>query len=160
MDLLTCLSEEPPANRSVSQDFGEVLMTRVGISCSPTSPLLAGFVPAGSSGKTFRACFPATKDGILEPSSQGWGNSGMGSRIGLSTLNTCEWTATIAPSRSDDAVCSLSDILETGDVPQRYYLTAKACRGILRRAEKRGKVLPEPLARALMAVAGSEQISN
>jgi hypothetical protein len=54
---------------------------------------------------------------------------------------------------NDDGVCSLSDILETGDVPQRYYLTAKACRGILRRAEKRGKSLPPSLAAALLAVA-------
>jgi len=36
-------------------------------------------------------------------------------------------------------VCSLSDILETGDLPQRFFLSAKACAGILRRAEKRGK---------------------
>lgn len=34
-------------------------------------------------------------------------------------------------------------------MPQRYFLSATACRGILRRAEKRGKVLPEPLRLAL-----------
>jgi hypothetical protein len=45
----------------------------------------------------------------------------------------------------------LSDILETGDVPQRYFLSATACKGILRRAAKRGKELPEPLMRALEA---------
>lgn len=39
---------------------------------------------------------------------------------------------------SDASVCSLSQILEaTGDVPRKYYLTPKACAGILRRAEKR-----------------------
>jgi hypothetical protein len=47
----------------------------------------------------------------------------------------------------------LSDTLETGDVPQRFYLSAKACQGILRRAEKRNKTLPEQLQRALEAVA-------
>jgi hypothetical protein len=47
----------------------------------------------------------------------------------------------------------LSDTLETGDVPQRFYLSEKACQGILRRAEKRGKKLPEQLQRALEAVA-------
>jgi hypothetical protein len=46
------------------------------------------------------------------------------------------------PFPNDDAVSSLSDILETGDVPQRYFLSPKACSGILRRAEKRGKELP------------------
>ena len=45
----------------------------------------------------------------------------------------------------DAAVCSLLDILETGDVPQRFYLSATACKGILLRAEKRGKKLPTPL---------------
>jgi hypothetical protein len=63
-------------------------------------------------------------------------------------------------SLSDEGVCSLSDILETGDVPQRYFLSAKACMGILRRAEKRGKELPPQLARALQVVADSEPIST
>jgi hypothetical protein len=56
-------------------------------------------------------------------------------------------------SLKDEGVCSLSDILETGDVPPQYYLSAKACRGILRRADKRGKELPPQLALALQAVA-------
>jgi hypothetical protein len=47
----------------------------------------------------------------------------------------------------------LSDILEVGEVPQRYYLSGTACRGILRRADKRGKELPEALKSALLAVA-------
>jgi hypothetical protein len=63
-------------------------------------------------------------------------------------------------SLSDDGVCSLSEILETGDVPRQYYLSAKACRGILRRAGARGKELPPQLARALQVVADSEPIST
>jgi len=46
----------------------------------------------------------------------------------------------------------LSDTLETGDLPQRFFLSATACQGILRRAEKRGKKLPERLQQALEAV--------
>jgi hypothetical protein len=69
----------------------------------------------------------------------------MGSPTEFWTLNTSEW-----PSDAD--VCLLSDTLETGDVPQRFYLSAKACQGILRRAEKRNKTLSEPLQRALEAV--------
>ena len=42
----------------------------------------------------------------------------------------------------------LSQILED-NVPQRYYLSARACVGVLRRAEKRGKKLPEILETAL-----------
>jgi len=91
----------------------------------------------------------------LAPSSGRWGNSGTGSRTECWTLSTSEWNHTLVPCLSGDVVCSLSDILETGDVPQRYYLSAKACAGILRRAEKRGKALPERLARALTRVAAT-----
>jgi hypothetical protein len=70
----------------------------------------------------------------------------MGSLTEFVTLNTSEW-----PSDAD--VCLLSDTLEIGDVPQRFYLSAKACQGILRRAEKRGKTLPEQLHKALLSVA-------
>ena len=38
----------------------------------------------------------------------------------------------------------LSQILEE-NVPQKYFLSARACAGVLRRAEKRGKKLPEIL---------------
>jgi hypothetical protein len=66
------------------------------------------------------------------------------------TLSTLEWP-------KDAAVCSLSDTLETGAVPQRFFLSATACKGILRRAEKRGKSLPEQLKRALEEVGGQER---
>jgi hypothetical protein len=62
-------------------------------------------------------------------------NSGTGSPTEYSTHSMPEF-------HSAAVACSLSDILETGDVPRRFYLSATACRGILRRAEKRGKTLP------------------
>jgi hypothetical protein len=40
--------------------------------------------------------------------------------------------------------------LEIGVVPQRFFLSATACQGILRRAEKRGKKLPSALQEALL----------
>jgi hypothetical protein len=69
----------------------------------------------------------------------------MGLHTEFLTLNTSEW-------HSAAAVCSLLDTLETGDLPQRYFLSATACAGILRRAEKRGKKLPEQLRQALEQV--------
>jgi hypothetical protein len=69
------------------------------------------------------------------------------------TLNGAEHTGTQEPSRSAEGVSSLSDVLETQQVPQRFYLSAKACSGILRRAERRGKELPQMLRAALEAVA-------
>lgn len=43
---------------------------------------------------------------------------------------------------------TLSSILEA-NVPDKYSLSAKACEGILRRAERRGKSLPPMLKAAL-----------
>ena len=103
----------------------------------------------GLSSRTCPVCYPATEDETLPSSFGGWSNSGMACAGGYLTLNTSEW-----PSAA--AVCSLSDILEM-DVPQKYYLSAKAAAGILRRAEKRGKELPEALAVALVNVAGTTE---
>ena len=47
---------------------------------------------------------------------------------------------------------SLSEILES-ETSAKYYLSPKACSGILRRAEKRGKALPPSLRAALLSVA-------
>ena len=143
---LTFLSEEPPANPSALQALEKDWMIRVATSCSPILPLLTNAAPLGWFGKTSPASCHLTEEKILEPSSEGWQNSGMGSPTGFLTLNTSEWP-------SDAAVCSLSDILETGDLPQRFFLSATACAGILRRAEKREKVLPPALHNALSHVA-------
>jgi hypothetical protein len=43
--------------------------------------------------------------------------------------------------------------LERGSLPQRFYLSPKACAGILRRAQRRGKELPPALKEALEATA-------
>ena len=43
----------------------------------------------------------------------------------------------------------LSQILEV-DVPLKYFLSARACRGILTRASRRGKALPDLLKTALL----------
>ena len=48
----------------------------------------------------------------------------------------------------EECVSTLSQIL-MADVPQKYYLSQKACLGILRRASERGKKLPEVLETAL-----------
>ena len=51
-------------------------------------------------------------------------------------------------SHKDGGVYLLSSIL-MDSVPEKYSLSPKACQGILRRAEKRGKELPEVLKVAL-----------
>jgi hypothetical protein len=63
----------------------------------------------------------------------------------LRTVNTTE-------RHSEEGVCSLSSILQDNVLP-KYYLSAKACQGILRRAKARGKELPPMLKAALEAQA-------
>jgi hypothetical protein len=49
-----------------------------------------------------------------------------------------------------DEECSLSDILEpTEIVAPKYFLTPKAAAGILRRLDKRKRIVPTKLRRAL-----------
>jgi hypothetical protein len=48
---------------------------------------------------------------------------------------------------------SLSEVLLQIGPDERYWLSPKACAGILRRAQKRGKKLPAPLEEALQVVA-------
>ena len=52
----------------------------------------------------------------------------------------------------EEDVSTLSQILMEG-VPEKYYLSRKACQGILTRASKRGKELPEVLKKALISQA-------
>ncbi len=57
-------------------------------------------------------------------------------------------------SPSAENASTLSQILQAG-VPEKYYLSPKACLGILRRASARGKELPELLRKALERQAAS-----
>ena len=66
------------------------------------------------------------------------------------------WMRNSSEFRNDAHVSSLSEILEPGNIDPRYCLSPTACRGILRRAEKRGKKLPEQLQNALSSVAQAE----
>jgi hypothetical protein len=52
---------------------------------------------------------------------------------------------------------TLSQILEV-NAPEKYYLSAKACEGILRRAERRGKKLPPMLKEALEQMIEREKL--
>jgi len=53
-------------------------------------------------------------------------------------------------SPKDGVESRLSQILEDSPHP-KYSLSPKACQGILNRAKRRGKKLPEPLQNALIA---------
>ena len=70
----------------------------------------------------------------------------------FSTLNTGE-----CPSAAVES--TLSSILEV-NAPEKYYLSAKACEGILRRAERRGKQLPQMLKTALEQMIERERMAE
>ena len=57
-------------------------------------------------------------------------------------------TRNFGESPSVDVESRLSQIL-MDNAPEKYSLSAKACQGILRRAERRGKILPPMLKEAL-----------
>ena len=80
----------------------------------------------GENGQTLVVC--------LDPKEQSRGGSWM--------PNTSLWP-------NDANVCLLSQVLEKGSIPQKYFLSRTAKDGILRRAESRGKVLPPLLKTAL-----------
>lgn len=162
---LTFSWAEPHVSPSPSLDSEEDWMTRVATWPSDFASLLESCGRDGSGGKTFpefcrpgpdlsrRVIWKKDKNGklkrrvISDASSLRWKNSGTASAGESLTLNTSESPSVVVES-------SLLDILETGDVPPRYFLTPKACAGILRRAKKRGKTLPEPLRVALEQVVG------
>lgn len=158
LDLLTSLFSGAPVSPSQSPESDLDWMTRV--VTWPSTPLqwLTSCAPVGLFSRTCLASLVLEEDGTLVSSSQQWGNAGISAPGGFSMPNTSEWNHTLAPSLKDEGVCSLSDILETGDVPQRYFLSAKACSGILRRAANRGKELPPPLLEALKAVAAADML--
>src|SRR4051812_16162550 len=138
MTQLTFLSEEHPANLSVLLDFGKALMMSVATCHLSLYAFVKDYSHAGWFGKMCLGSCQSTEEGLLPPSLRGWGNAGMGSPIGFLTLDILE-------CHSAAGGCSLSQILEAGNVPRRYFLSAKTCNGLLKRVKVRKKRLSEHL---------------
>lgn len=69
-------------------------------------------------------------------------------------LSACWMRSASEFPRGGGVSSSLLEILEKEeDIPESCWLSRKACRGILERAERRGRTLPEPLRTALGWVA-------
>ena len=131
------------------------------------------FAPASYAGKMCREPSPA-ESGRARTSASSWRRSselsaipfmsldltpGRGNLLGeycwemISPYVGDAWTLNTGVSPRDARGSSLSQILEE-DPSTKYYLTAKACSGILRRAFEQGKALPKKLERALKIQAG------
>lgn len=108
------------------------------------------FVRALSSGRMSQGVFPRTGEPTSLSSWPRLATSGMAARGEFWTANTPEWTSGPWPSRSDGAVCGLSAVLTaTSRVPPKYFLSRRACLGVLSRSERRGRPLPPALDAAL-----------
>ncbi len=139
---------DSPARISLPPAAERAWLESVLVSSLNSPAWLDAVAPYGSASRMSPASCRRMEDGILAPSSGRWRSSGTGGPTGSTTLSTSVWP-------SDGSVCSLSRILETGALPQRYFLSPKACAGILRRAGRRGKSLPAALEDALRAQAGT-----
>ena len=111
---------------------------------------LSLFDPAPYSWRTSKASSAQMVAETWVRSSTPWLTSGMAQRGEFSTRST-----SVCPSGADACSCSpsLADVLEQSALP-RYSLSPRAARGILRRAEARGRELPEALAAALRTLSG------
>src|SRR5580698_8289657 len=112
---------EHPANHSLSPDSEKDCVTLAATWRWSFASLLREFNRAGSSGKTYPVSYPRKREKTLAPSSGRWLNAGM------ACPGEC-WTLKTSESHSAAAECSLSDILETGDLPSQCYLTKEACK--------------------------------
>ena len=76
------------------------------------------------------------------------------------TPGSMPWLKGVGEYFSVPCRVNLSSVLEQGPVHPEYYLSAKACSGNLRRAERAGKRLPKPLVTALQAGAQEERATD
>jgi hypothetical protein len=83
-----------------------------------------------------------------EPFSGPWPTSGFGGPTGF-------WTRDTSESPSNAVASSLSDVLETDPIPEKYFLTPVTAASIIRRAKRHGRELPPALEASLHRTAGS-----
>lgn len=155
-------SEERLARLFPLPDSEKDLRTREAIYRSPSAKLQITSTQSGFSGKTSRASSRRKTTPLdafwqdfaerVNPSFQtedgqvrAWYLDRNAQLPGaFAMLNTLEW-----PNEGAVSLCSLSQVLQTGKLPLRYFLSEKACSGILLRADRRGKELPATLKAAL-----------
>src|SRR3990172_7731553 len=143
------------ARTSASPGSGQDSPESAPASPSPSSTLWSDTDLPPSSSKTYRASSPVIEGETWRRSAVDWRNSGTGGGFGFSALATSECPS--ADDESSSSVCAavpttLTDVLRPS-APPRFSLSARAAQGILRRATKRGRALPEHLEQALTSLA-------
>ena len=163
MEQLTLFAVDHLANRSQFPVDARAFAANL-VSCSSTLELLETLDRIGLSGRMFA---DASIRGTTPSGSSftKWRTSGIRISDGeYLTPNSPEYPCgTVTEELPDGSVLLhsvagvsfLSDILEQGGgVLRQYSLSRKACQGIIRRAERKGKNLPEPLDEVLRLSAG------
>jgi hypothetical protein len=69
-------------------------------------------------------------------------------------------TLNISVSPNAASACFLWQVVEMTSIPQKYFLSAQACSGILVRAARRGKKLPTMLDRVLKQQAHAQDLQD
>ena len=153
-DQLMLFAEEHLVSLSPLQDSEEDSATTEAILRSLFAEWLISCAPSTSSGKTLPVVCHPTEDGTLVPSQGRWQNSGIHSDGVCLTHNTSE-------SPRDDVESFLLDVLQDNqNISDKYCLSQRAAEGILRRAKRRGKTLPETLETALRSLISNELVST
>lgn len=127
-------------------------------------------------GKTFQGLSPAIAEPISEPSSRNFAKSrirellflelrgGGGNLLGaywetVTALPGVSMTLSIGEFPSAERESTLSQILDL-NAPEKYSLSNTAKAGILRRAKRRGKELPDMLREALLEGLTEEELRS
>jgi len=100
--------------------------------------------------RTFTAFLIHIKDKTSAPLFDHWPNSGILSDGVCLTARTLE-----SPSRANES--TLSGVIKTKPVPQKYFLTPSAAKGMLRRVKQMGRNLFPPLRESLETLAAKGQ---
>ena len=120
----------------------------------------------GCCGRTFLELFPQTKEMTLDTFLDQWSKGmflslktdgrtqeSVSPKVGIGLSNGVCLTLNTSESPNDAVESSLYSVLEHGGGTRRYCLSPRACEGILRRAEERGKILPKALKETLEKMA-------
>jgi hypothetical protein len=141
---LTSGSEGSPAKMSPWRATGIELGLTGSSLDSFTSFLdwLSSAFPGFASSRTCGACSLPTEGETSKSLFKPWPNSGIAWDGVCLIVDTSE-----SPSLAKES--SLWDVIERGEVPQKYFLSPNAARGILGRAKRMGRELFPPLRKAL-----------
>ena len=107
---------------------------------------LTSTAPEFLSSRMFRVFSLATEGKTSESSSKRWPSSGI-------LLDGVCLTAGTLESPSHVKESTLLDVIETGEVQQKYFLSPNAAKGMLRRTDRMGRNLFPPLRESLEILA-------